>query len=121
MPDQSTELKESSIGPAGRWRRFLAHFKSYEGLLARELSNSWKNLSLVLADPLPAELEQSILTAKRTGLHEFLNIRKLAAEALLYAPSAQVDRIRPLRRATAALENYERTLGEQLRNVPEEM
>src|SRR4030042_786023 len=118
MTDQSTELKESSTGPAGSWSRFLAHFKSYEEILARELSGSWNDLRLVLADLLPADLEQSILRAERTGLSEFLKLRTMAAEALLHAPSAQVHRMRPLRRATAALESYERTLDERLRHAP---
>ena len=121
MTDQNTQPKESSTGTAGSWSRFLAHFKSYEELLARELSSSWNDIRLVLADLLPADLEQSILRAERTGLNEFLNLRTMAAEALLHAPSAQVNRMKPLRRATAALESYERTLDERLRNVPEEM
>jgi len=115
--DSNRESSFSSL--AEQWDRFFERLDYYNARLIAELESCWRDQQAIIKGQLhrldvilPGSLTQP-------DLHTFRTARDEAGQKLLIEPISQWERKRPYKRALMSIENYDRSLEELARALPE--
>lgn len=103
------------------WAEFSDRFTSINNRLVAELEGCWRDLQRILETQIEHLKTASPDAPDRPGLIPFQDARAEAAKQLLIEPFAKWERRRPYKRAMLAIENYERSLDDLIRSLPEQV
>jgi len=101
------------------WSGFLERFDSANDRLIGELENCWRELQTALENQIRQIEAIPLKTFDQPVLDNFQKARGELSQRFLHEPLAQWERRQPFKRASMAIERYDRNVEDLIRTLPE--